>query len=186
MNAARATLVGLVAGLIAFACERSPTAARTAPLAARTLASASALPLSSSGKPTGLVVCPQLYDSVSQVIGPAGGVITVGHHLFVLTPQVLTTSVRITAVAPADTVRWVRFQPNGLVFQIGSYGVPAILYTSYKDCRVPLSDTLRIAQVTDALSILAYLQPYGQRNVLSSNQYAVGLLWHFSNYAVAW
>lgn len=186
MNAARATLVGLLVGLIAFACERSPTAVPTAPLAARTPAPSSALPALGGGKSGGLVVCPQLYDSVSQVIGPAGGVLSVGHHILALSPQVLTTSVRITAVAPADTVRWVRFQPDGLVFQIGSYGVPAILYTSYRDCAVPLSDTLRIAQVSDALSILAYLQPYTQPNVLSSNEYAVGLLWHFSNYAVAW
>src|SRR5260370_10478629 len=186
MNAARAMLVGLLVGLIAFACERSPTAVRTAPLAARTRAPSSVLPAPGGGSPRGLVVCPQLYDSVSQVVGPAGGGITVGHHILVLTPQVLTATVLTTAVAPADTVRWVRFQPNCLCFQLGSYGVPAILYTSYMDCAVPTSDTLRIAQVTDALSILGYLQPYKQPNVWSSNEYAVGLLWHFSNYAVAW
>ena len=93
------------------------------------------------------------------------------------------------AVAPADTVRWVRFQPNGLVFQTGKNGFPAIIYTTYKDCAVSLSDTLRIAQVSDSLSILAYLRTYVQskKNAWSqANQYAVGLLWHFSNYAVAW
>jgi hypothetical protein len=182
-------LVGLLAGLIAFACERSPTAVPTAPLAARTLPTYSpfpAFPAAGTSSHGGLVQCPQLYDSVSQVIGPTGGVIAVGRHLLVITPQVLTASVRITAVAPADTVRWVRFQPTGLVFHVGSYGVPAILYTSYMDCAVPLTDTLRIAQVSDALSILGYLPPYMQQNVWSSNQYAVGLLWHFSNYAVAW
>jgi hypothetical protein len=116
-------------------------------------------------------------------------VILVGPHALVIDSLALSAPVRITAVAPTATVRWVRFQPDGLVFQSGTHGFPAIIYTTYKDCAVPLSDTLRIAQVSDSLSILGYLQTYVQskKNAWSqANQYAVGLLWHFSNYAVAW
>ena len=186
MNAVRATLVALLAGVVAFACERSPTAARTMPLAARTVSTSSALP---GGNHGGLVVCSQTYDSVSQVVGPGGGVILVGPHALLIDSLALSAPVRITAVAPTASVRWVRFQPDGLVFQTGAYGFPAIIYTTYKDCAVPLSDTLRIAQVSDSLSILTYLPTYVQskKNAWSqANQYAVGLLSHFSNYAVAW
>ncbi len=182
MNAERAILVGLLAGVVAFACERSPTAAPIAPLAARSVST-------SSTKASGLVVCSQAYDSVSQVIGPAGGMITVGPHILLVDSLALIAPVRITAVAPTDTVRWVRFQPTGLTFQTGTRGWPAIVVTSYKDCAVPTSDTLRIALVSDSLSILGYLQTYVEPKHSpwsQANAYAAGLLWHFSNYAVAW
>jgi hypothetical protein len=182
MNAVRAALVGLAAGVVAFACERSPTAERTAPLVARSIAT-------SSSKTGGLVACSQAYDSVSQVIGPAGGIITVGPHIFLVDSFALSAPVTITAVAPADTVRWVRFRPNGLVFQTGKNGWPAIIYTTYRDCAVPTTVAPRIAQVSDSLSILGYLQTYVQtkKNPWSqANAFAAGLLWHFSNYAVAW
>jgi len=92
-------------------------------------------------------------------------------------------------------VRWVRFQPDGLVFPPSSADLAnglsagAILYTSYKDCGLPTSDTLRVAQVSDALAILGYLQTWSQvrRNAWSqANQWVAGVLPHFSNYAVAW
>lgn len=143
-----------------------------------------------SGKPTGLVGCSQTYDSVTQVIGPAGGYFAVGPHILYVDALALSNTVSITAVAPAGTVRWVRFQPDGLVFQTNpNDGWGAILYTSYKDCGVPTSDTLRIAQVTDSLSILGYLQSYVKtKNVpwSQATQYVAALLPHFSNYAVAW
>src|ERR1041385_4594138 len=93
----------------------------------------------SSPTPTrsGLVFCPQTYDSVSQLIGPTGGVITVGAHALWVDSLVLSDTVRITAVAPADTVRWVRFKPNGLVFPanpVHGYAGGALLYTDYKSC----------------------------------------------------
>ena len=62
-------------------------------------------------------------------------------------------------------------------------------YTSYKDCGVPTSDTLRIAQVSDSLRVLGYLQTFvkSKKNPWSQGtQFVVGLLPHFSNYAVAW
>ena len=148
-----------------------------------------------TSKKTGLVACSQLYDSVTKVIGPRGDTLRVGNHILWIDSLVLTAPVTITAVAPADTVRWVRFQPQGLVFPPSSvdksYGLStgALLYTNYKDCGVPTGDTLRIAQVSDSLVILAYLQTWSQvkKNAWSqANQWVVGVLPHFSNYAVAW
>src|SRR5204862_2143713 len=137
----------------------------------------------------GLVRCAQPYDSVTQVIGPAGGLIAVGHHYLWVDTMALADTVRITAVAPADTVRWVRFQPDGLQFRTNGAGRSAILYTTYKDCGVPTSDTLRIAQVTDSLGVLGYLETYVQirrRSWSQGNQYVYGVLHHFSQYAVSW
>lgn len=136
-----------------------------------------------STTPSGLVVCSQSYDSATQVIGPAGGLIVVGPHFLWVDTMALTAPVSITAVAPSDTMRWVRLQPDGLVFRTNGAGLAAILFTSYKDCGgVPTDGTLRIAQISDALSILGYLQPSPK----SSRHYVAGLLDHFSNYAIAW
>jgi hypothetical protein len=87
-------------------------------------------------------------------------------------------------------VRWVRFQPDGLLFPTNlADGWGAILYTSYKDCSLPTTASPRIAQVTDALGIVGYLQSsvkVRQNPWSQGNQYIAGLLLHFSNYAVAW
>ena len=187
MRPLRASVVGLVVGAIAFACDRSPTAVPTAALQA---ARSNPTPApGSNSKHSGLVVCSQTYDSATQVIGPKGGFIAVGNHYLFVDSLALSDTVRITAVAPADTVRWVRFQPDGLTFLPTVDGWSALLYTNYTDCGVPTSDTLRVAQVTDALSILGYLQTYvkAKKNPWSQGQqFVVGLLPHFSNYAVAW
>jgi len=175
--------VGLVVGAIAFACDRSPTA-----VPAPTVLAARFQPASS--KKSGLIPCSQSYDSVTKLIGPAGGSLSVGVHILYVDALALSHTVSITAVAPVGTVRWVRFQPEGLVFQTNpNDGWGAILYTSYKDCGVPTSDTLRIAQVSDSLSVLGYLQivAKSKKNPWSQGtQFVVGLLPHFSNYAVAW
>jgi len=145
-----------------------------------------------STKGTGLLACAQTYDSVTQVIGPAGGFIVVGSHILWVDTMALADTVRITAVAPADTVRWVRFQPDGLQFRTNGAGWSAVLFTSFKDCRVPTADALRIAQITDSLQVIRYLDPASiwikvRRNAWSQgNQYIAGVLNHFSQYAVAW
>jgi len=175
--------VGLVVGATAFACDRSPTA-----VPAPTVLAARSQPASS--KKSGLIPCSQSYDSVTKLIGPAGGSLSVGAHILYVDALALSNTVRITAVAPVGSVRWVRFQPEGLVFQTNpNDGWGAILYTSYSDCGVPTSDTLRIAQVSDSLSVLGYLQTVAKskKNPWSQGtQFVVGLLPHFSNYAVAW
>ena len=144
---------------------------------------------------TGLVRCGQTYDSVTKLIGPRGDSLRVGPHIFWVDSLVLADTVRITAVAPSDTVRWVRFRPDGLSFPPNAVDVSngmssgALLYTNYKDCGTPLSATLQIAQVSDSLTILGYLQTFVQTRKNSwsqANQYVIALLPHFSNYALAW
>lgn len=146
-----------------------------------------------SSKGSGLVACAQTYDSVTQVVGPAGGLIAVGNHFLWVDTMALSDTVSITAVAPADTVRWVRFQPDGLQFRTNGAGWSALLYTSFKDCGLPTTDTLRIAQVTDSLRFIRYLAPPDstwirvKKNAWSQgNQYVAGVLRHFSQYAVSW
>ena len=141
---------------------------------------------------TGLLACSQTYDSVTQVVGPAGGFIVVGSHILWVDTMALADTVRITAVAPADTMRWVRFQPDGLQFRTNGAGWSAVLFTSFKDCGVPTSDALRIAQITDSLQVIRYLDPASvwirvRKNAWSQgNQYIAGVLRHFSQYAVSW
>jgi hypothetical protein len=187
MKATSRRAIALTTLVVGFACEGSPTAAPTALLhAARTPLSTA----STSTGSTGLVLCGQTYDSVTQVIGPKGGYFAVGPHYLFVDSLALTAAVAITAVAPSSgSVRWVRFHPDGLVFQPTVDGWSALLYTNYTDCGVPTSTTLRLAQVSDSLSILGYLQTYARfkKNPASrAQQFVVGLLLHFSNYAIAW
>jgi len=140
-----------------------------------------------------LVACSQTYDSVTQVVGPAGGLIHVGHHYLWVDSAALAGPVSITAVAPADTVRWVRFEPDGLQFRTNGAGWSAVLATVFSDCGVPTVDTLRIAQVTDSLKVIHYLGAPDSTWIKSTRkrgvreiQYVAGVLRHFSQYAVAW
>ena len=182
--------IALIAGLAAAAMSCRDTS----PLGVSAVVARAKDPAPSGAK-TGLVPCSQSYDSATTVIGPLGGILTVGAHQLWIDSLSLTGPVLITAVAPAGNARWVRFQPEGLVFKPGFYATAsgvnagAALYTSYKDCGVPLSTSLRIAQVSESMDILGYLQTWVQarKNPWSqANQYIVGLLPHFSNYAVAW
>jgi hypothetical protein len=178
------------ASAMALSCgDSSPTSvARETP--ALRAAETDLTPLTSTPTPTptppSLIACSQSYDSVTQVIGPLGGLIAVGPHYLWVDSLALAKRVSITAVAPAGRVRWVRFHPDGLVFRTNSKtGYPAIVYTDYTSCEVPASAAVRIAQVSDALGILRYLQTYVRINQ-DEVQFVAAVLPHFSNYAVAW
>src|SRR6266545_3911281 len=100
-----------------------------------------------------LLTCrPLRYDSVTKTIGPAGGEIAVGRNWLLVPRGALREPVRITAVAPSDTVTMVRFQPEGLRFE-----ATALLVMKYDNCRVPKGVTPRIALVTESLSIIEVL-----------------------------
>src|SRR5947207_5976226 len=107
-----------------------------------------------SSNGTGLLACSQTYDSVTQVVGPAGGFIVVGSHILWVDTMALADTVRITAVAPADTMRWVRFKPDGLQFRTDGAGWSAVVFTSFKNCGLPTTQAPRIAQITDSLAVL--------------------------------
>ncbi len=155
MRRIRASVVGLVVAAMAFGCDSSPTAPPTAPptLSKRALSSLTAQ-LKGGTKPNALVACSQTYDSVTQAIGPLGGMIAVGPF-------------------QTDT----------------KTGYPAVIYTDYTGCSVPTTSTVWIAQVSDALGVLGYLQTYVKFNKhpwSQGTQYVAAVLPHFSNYAVAW
>src|SRR6266853_713730 len=102
----------------------------------------------------GLLQCiPLPADSVTQTIGPEGGILQVGPHTLSVPPGALADTVSITAVAPSDTVNRVQFQPAGLTFS-----QPAALTMSYANCRpLALGFPKQIAYTTDALDILEYI-----------------------------
>jgi hypothetical protein len=161
----------------------------TSPLGVQTPSVLAARARDSGAKKTGLVACSQAYASVTKLIGPQGDTLQVGHHILAVHALALRDTVRITVVAPAGSVRWVRFSPDGLVFEPTQDGWSAVLYTNYKDCGVATSETVRLAQVSDSLGILEYLPTYvlSRKNPWSqANQFVIGSLKHFSNYAVAW
>src|SRR6266566_339717 len=136
-----------------------------------------------------LVSClPLPYESVTQTIGPEGGVLEVRRNWLVVPRGALQDTVSITAVAPSDTLALVRFQPEGLRFQ-----KTAFLVVAYDNCRVKKSVTPRIAHVTDALAVIEFLPAVAAspddprfKKVHKGHQRVVGELQHFSNYAVAW
>lgn len=179
--------IALLAGMVvaAMSCTDS------SPLGVQTPGMLAAGSKDGPGGKTGLVACAQGYDSVTQVIGPEGGVLIVGAHQLWVDSLSLSGPVSITAVAPKGKVRWVRFQPEGLVFKPGFYATAngltsgAALMTNYASCKVPAGSTVRLAQVDDAMSIIGYLSQINLPPYTTPNQY-VGLLPHFSNYAVAW
>jgi hypothetical protein len=136
-----------------------------------------------------LVSCrPLPYETVTQTIGPEGGVLEVRRNWLVVPRGALKDKVSITAVAPSDTLALIRFQPEGLRFQ-----KTAFLVVAYDNCRVKRGVTPRIAHVTDGLDVIDFLptvaaSPHDPRlkKVHKGHQRVVGELQHFSNYAVAW
>jgi hypothetical protein len=89
-------------------------------------------------------------------------------------------TVSITVVAPSDTVRRVRFRPDGLVFKgRGGRMVRMGLQGPQGDWRVLLSDAFRLRHRR------SHAKP--KNNSWSQRtRYVVGLLQLFANYAVAW
>jgi len=130
---------------------------------------------------------PLAYESVTQTIGPEGGVLEVRHNWLVIPRGALQEMVSITAVATSDTLALIRFQPEGLPFQ-----KTAFLVAAYDNCRVKKGATPRIAHVTDALDVIEFLPSIAAsldprlKKVHHGPYQVIGELQHFSNYAVAW
>ena len=142
-----------------------------------------------------LLSCPvAAYDSVTQVIGPAGGILVAGSHVLLVDSLALTSPVSITAIAPSQSVNLVRFRPEGLKFKPGVHGIGALVATNLDNCGVHPNQVLQIVHVDDSLSILGYLQSPTSTDSAVVVKYKTylgslwvgGLLHHFSNYAVAW
>src|SRR5207249_5841256 len=89
---------------------------------------------------SGLVPCAQTYDSVTQVIGPAGGLIAVGRHFLWVDSMALRDTVPITAVAPSDHVRRIRLQPDGLEFRTTGSLLSGYAYWSVRSGELRVAD----------------------------------------------
>lgn len=120
---------------------------------------------------------PMAAASATETLGPSGGDIKVGRHVLSIPGGALKQRTTITAVAPSDTVNRIEFQPEGLTFQ-----KPVLLVMSYANCAVDRPKPREIVYVDDDLRIVGHQpsrdDPAGKR--------VVGLLTHFSQYAVSW
>lgn len=127
----------------------------------------------------GLLSCTPLpYDSTTQVVGPWGGVISVGPHYLVIPFGALTAPTMITAVVRPDSVDAVHFEPQGLQFSR-----PAYLLMSYANCNLlGLLTPRQIAYTSDSLDVLEVERSWDNPSAL----FVTGQIQHFSEYAVAW
>jgi hypothetical protein len=123
---------------------------------------------------------PQPFAADTEMVGPAGGVITMGRHKLVIPAGALSSQVRIIGSAPVDHVVSVQFQPEGL--QFNPKHLPE-LTLDYSSCPlVPALLPKRIAYTDGNLNILSYLLSID--NLLQRR--VSGQVHHFSRYAVAW
>ena len=115
------------------------------------------------------------YGSVTQTVGPLGGVVKIGPHSLYVPPGALDAPVAITASTAAAQIVRVNFQPDGLRFRY-----PAVLKLSYAHCAsAPLLP--RVVYVNNLLSILEVLPSLNDIFTRS----ATAKLDHFSGYALA-
>lgn len=121
---------------------------------------------------------PQAYAFDEDIIGPAGGTLTIGPHTLVIPSGALAVRTRIRGEIVTDTVNSVRLYPHGLVFER-----PARLTMSYANCNI-VSTLLpkRIAYVSERLTILEFLLSLD--DVLRKK--VTGQVDHFSRYAISW
>jgi hypothetical protein len=199
MRLVHRVVIALTGVAVAFGCDRSPTASNPEP-AATSLRPSYGMEQDGTNQTKdsetkdgekgddkkkgkrerqGLLSCEPLpYDSVTRTIGPAGGILKIGNHELVVPAGALSAVVRITAVAPSDTVNRIEFRPEGLTFDL-----PAVLTMSYKNCTPRVAwDSKQIAYTTGALVIVEYVPSSEDK----PTKHVVGQLSHFSNYAIAW
>jgi hypothetical protein len=130
-------------------------------------------------KQDGLLQCSILpSSSVKQTIGPAGGTMQIGPHVFVVPAGALAAPVVIQAKTTGGTGNAVAFKPTGLLFL-----TPAYVTLSYANCNTGGSTASKeVAYTTDSLAIISYV-PSSDR---PSTRRVTAQVVHFSNYAVAW
>ena len=128
--------------------------------------------------PLGFLKCqPQPYASSTVAIGPAGGVIQVNNHRLTVPAGALDSTVMITMEAPSDTIRSVRFSPEGLVFD------PAHrprLRMDYKKCSLLSLLPKRVVYTDEQLNVLEWLLTLDLLSLLRVE----ADLDHFSRYAI--
>jgi hypothetical protein len=119
----------------------------------------------------------QPYAVTTKVVGPQGGVVTVGTHRLIIPAGALSRSVTIKAEQVPGNVNSVRFSPEGLQFS-----KPATLELSYSNCSLLLGVVKRVAYTDERLKILELIPSLDLLNLRTVR----GTVRHFSRYAVAW
>ncbi len=121
---------------------------------------------------------PLSLETESADIGPWGGVLRIGPHTLLVPPGALLQRTRITGRIFADSVNSIQFFPEGLRFL-----APAVLQLSYENCRKLDLATMKVVYTSDDLLRLLELVPSEDRKLRKT---VVGLIGHFSRYAVAY
>lgn len=126
---------------------------------------------------TGLLSCrtTSAYAS-SAVIGPRGGMLTVGPHYLIVPPNALRAATRISATAPSGQYVEVHFQPEGLRFER-----PVAVALSYRHCGLIRGALLKVVYVDSQRSILEILPSLPDL----FNRRVYGKTDHFSGYMLA-
>lgn len=193
-------LLALSAALVMFgfsACGSEPTGPATSgsDTGASVPADTSSTPVdtastpvdTTNGTPVAFLVCAaQPYAAGSAWIGPNGGEIKVGKNEFKVPQGALDAPTFITMEVPSDTIRSVRFGPEGLTFKSGA--LPE-LKLDYEGCpkqdnsgKGNAEDRAKVVYVSENLEILQVLPTVDD----SLNQDVHANVEHFSRYAIAY
>ncbi|HEY2805466.1 MAG TPA: hypothetical protein VGI92_06355 [Gemmatimonadales bacterium] len=178
MKFARAfrVVAGLLTATLVISCaDKSPTTAPQADLIGALTGTVAGTLNAVVGKV--LQCSPLPYASATKNIGPAGGFMVIGHHLFVVPPGALDHQVTITGVAPSDRTRSVQFSPAGLHFQHSAY-----LTLDYEGCGLLVNLLPKVAYTTDLLAILNFVPSLADTH----DHLVTGQIDHFSRYATAY
>jgi hypothetical protein len=126
----------------------------------------------------GVAQCyPQPYAADVQIIGPAGGTLTIGAHSFAVPPKSLSKYYVITGEAHAQMQMGVQFSPEGLGF-----AKAATVLLSYQNCAFPDGVTKTVVYTDGNWNIKEY-EPSADDQL---HKLVGGFIVHFSQYAVAW
>lgn len=180
------SILGVV--IAAGACSQGPITAPTQQQLLRELPPLSAFRVSSRpvlGPADGVAAAspylsckPLKKDKKDKDIDAKGGSLDIGPHTLVVPAGALLKKTKITAEITGDSLNTIKFSPEGLQFQTSTY-----LFMSYANCLKGLRDPVEVVYTTDDL--MAILQQLPSFDDLPSNS-VVGLVTHFSQYAVAY
>jgi hypothetical protein len=121
---------------------------------------------------------PLKKDKKDKDFDAKGGSLDIGPHTLVVPAGALSKKIKITAEITGDSLNTIKLSPEGLQFQSSAY-----LFLSYANCDPPFSTQLEVVYTSDDLSaILQQLASFDSK----TDKTVVGLLSHFSQYAVAY
>jgi hypothetical protein len=122
-----------------------------------------------------LLFCdPLQYNANVQIVGPAGGDLSIGPHKLSIPRGALSRDVVITGEMPVSLIVSVKLSPHGLTFL-----KQPTLTLSYKHCLRPSEFQEQVAYIDDDQTILEWPRSLDRDGLISA------WLDHFSGYAVA-